>query len=82
MVVLSCIEVVVGVLTKIQSPKNMGNLGTGFLRMVSKSEEGLTRILHINVTKTGGKGDYMSQDDYLRFSSYEATSTFMRLSQI
>ena len=27
----------------------MGNLGTGFLRKVSKSEEGLTRNLRINV---------------------------------
>ena len=39
-----------------QSPKNMGNLGTRFLRKVSKSEEGLTRISRINVGKTGGKG--------------------------
>ena len=39
-----------------QSPKNMGNLGTRFLRKVSKSEEGLTRISRINVAKTGGKG--------------------------
>ena len=42
----------------LQSPKNMGNLGTRFLRKVSKSEEGLTRISRINVTKTGGKGYY------------------------
>ena len=38
-----------------QSPKNVGNLGTGFLRKVSKSEEGLTRISRINVAKTDGK---------------------------
>ena len=41
-----------------QSPKNMGNLGTRFLRKVPKSEEGLTRISRINVAKTGGKGYY------------------------
>ena len=40
----------------VQSPKNMGNLGTRFLRKVSKSEEGLTRISRINVAKIGGKG--------------------------
>ena len=34
-----------------QSPKNVGNLGTGFLRKVSKSEEGSTRISHINIAK-------------------------------
>ena len=67
----------------------MGNLGTGFLRKVSKSEEGLTRILRINVGKTGWKGYQKRLRDILkmlakltrqkRFSSYEATSTFMRL---
>ena len=35
----------------ILSPKNVGNLGTGFLRKVTKSEEGLTRISRINVSK-------------------------------
>ena len=37
--------------SKRQSPKNMGNLGTGFLRKVSKSEEGLRRLSRINVAK-------------------------------
>ena len=45
-------------MSSVQSPKNMGNLGTRFLRKVSKSEEGLTRISHINVAKKGGKGYY------------------------
>ena len=63
----------------------MGNLGTRFLRKVCKSEEGLTRISRINVLKTGGKGYQKRHRDFLtilakkRFSSYEATSTFMRL---
>ena len=39
-----------------QSPKNVGNLGTGFLRKVSKGEEGLTRSSCLNVAKTDGKG--------------------------
>ena len=39
-----------------QSPKNMGNLGTRFLRKVFKSEDGLTSISCIYVAKTGGKG--------------------------
>ena len=49
----------------------MGNLGTRFLRKVSKSEEGLRRLSRINVAKTDGKGyeakrllHYMSQKDY------------------
>ena len=53
----------------------MGNLGTGFLRKVSKSEEGLTRISRINVAKSDGKGEkakrlphYMSQKDYRKDS--------------
>ena len=48
-----------------QSPKNMGNLGTGFLRKVCKSEEGLTRISRINVLKTGGKGYQKRHWDFL-----------------
>ena len=41
-----------------QSPKNMGNLRTRFLRKVSKREECLTRISRINVAKTVGIGCY------------------------
>ena len=65
----------------------MGNLGTRFLRKIPKSEEGLTRISYINVAKTGGK-DYYKRLLYSLYeqrclekilSSYEATSTFMKL---
>ena len=34
-----------------ESPKNVENLGTRFLRKVPKSGEGITRILRINVVK-------------------------------
>ena len=34
-----------------QSPKNMGNLGTTFLRKVFNSEDGLTRISRVYVVK-------------------------------
>ena len=51
----------------------MGNLGTEFLRKVSKSEEGLTRISRVDVAKTGGKeamrlSHFMSQDVYIKDS--------------
>ena len=69
-----------------QSPKNVGNLGTGFLRKVSKSEEGLRRLSRINVTKTDGKGyeakklpHYMSQKDYRKDSHMRLPLNIMRL---
>ena len=56
----------------------MGNLGTGFLRKVPTSEEGLTKISCINVAKTNGKGleakrrllHYMSKNDYRKDSHH------------